>query len=301
MSWMQKLCETYDCCQSMIGVGIADNEVPLLPICHTTQKAQIEIVLDKGGEFNRARVIPKSEARTIIPCKESSGGRTSGESPHPLCDKLQYIAADYKKYGGNKESYHKSYVELLSRWVEFAKNEKLTLIYHYVKNGSVVKDLIEHGILFEDQDGKFLRQRMGIKEKKDSLGIFDLLPGKIKPNGDVENWQADAFVRWVVEIPNDPQSAISNDSKVIESWIEYYFSIKENKTFCYVTGEKICAANQHPAKLRTDGDKAKLISSGKTRSKNGEIKVNDTCGFTFLGRFINADQACGVGFEVSQK
>ena len=48
-------------------------------------------------------------------------------------------------------------------------------------------------------------------------------------------------------------------------------------------------AEQHPAKLRNDGDKAKLISS------------NDTSGFTFRGRFTDAGQACGVGFEVTQK
>ena len=31
------------------------------------------------------------------------------------------------------------------------------------------------------------------------------------------------------------------------------------------------------------------------------ISSNDTSGFTFLGRFIDADQACGVGFDVTQK
>lgn len=83
MSWIQKLYETYNNSQSTIGAETNDNEVPLLPICHTTQKAQIEIVLDGNGKFRRARVVPKDEARTIIPCTESSGGRTSGESAHP--------------------------------------------------------------------------------------------------------------------------------------------------------------------------------------------------------------------------
>jgi len=287
----------------MIGAGTDDNQVPLLPICHTTQKAQIEIVLDQEGNFSRARVLSKSEARTVIPCTESSGGRTSGESPHPLCDKLQYIAADYKKYGGNRTSYHKSYVELLSCWVEFSKNEKLGLIYHYIKNESVVKDLIAHGILIKGQDKKLVWQRVGIKEKTDSLDIFDLLPGKIttdkKGKKKIENWQADAFVRWVVEIPENPQSAISSDSKIIESWIKYYSLTKKEKTFCYVSGEFNLAADQHMSKLRNDGDKAKLISS------------NDLSSFTFRGRFLNNDEAqkrkepihqtCGVGFEASQK
>ncbi len=66
MSWIQKLYETYNNSLSMVGAGADDNEVSLLPICHTTQKAQIEIVLDGNGKFRRARVIPKDEARTII-------------------------------------------------------------------------------------------------------------------------------------------------------------------------------------------------------------------------------------------
>ena len=53
--------------------------------------------------------------------------------------------------------------------------------------------------------------------------------------------------------------------------------------------KKDFSADQHPAKLRNDGDKAKLISS------------NDTSGFTFRGRFLTADQAATVGFETTQK
>ena len=115
MSWINKLHETYENCQSMIGVGAEENEVPLLPICHTTQKAQIEIVIDGDGNFKRARVVPKDDSRTIIPCTEESGGRTSGERAHPLCDKLQYIAKDYKGYGGEKRHYFESYIKELKQ------------------------------------------------------------------------------------------------------------------------------------------------------------------------------------------
>ena len=119
MSWIQKLYETYNNSQSMIGAELSDNEVPLLPICHTTQKAQIEITIDHKGRFKHASVIPKGDSRTIIPCTEKSAGRTSGEAAHPLCDKLQYIALDYKRYGGEKDSYNESYLALLSKWIEY--------------------------------------------------------------------------------------------------------------------------------------------------------------------------------------
>jgi CRISPR-associated protein Csd1 len=289
MSWTQKLYETYNNCEKMVGVGADDNEVSLLPICHTTQKAQIEIVLDQDGNFKKARVIPKNEARTIIPCTESSSGRTSGESPHPLCDKLQYVASDYNKYGGNRDSYFQSYVSLLTDWIKSEKNEKVKIVNDYINRDSLVHDLIEHKILFIGEDGKLLKQRHVKKENRDSLDIFDLLPGRINKKGEFENWQADAFVRWVVEIPNEPQSSVWNDSEIWKSWIQYYSHTKQNKTLCYVTGKEEFSADQHPAKLRSDGDKAKIISS------------NDLSGFTFRGRFLTANQAANVGYEVTQK
>ena len=56
-----------------------------------------------------------------------------------------------------------------------------------------------------------------------------------------------------------------------------------------MTGDEKTLAIQHPAKLRHGGDKAKLISS------------NDTTGYTFRGRFLEADEAVSVGFEITQK
>ena len=211
MSWIQKLYETYENCQSEIGVVTSEKNVPLLPICHTTQKAQVEIVIDQNGNFIRARVVPRDDSRTVIPCTENSGGRTSGEAPHPLCDKLQYVANDYNVFGGNKDSYFQSYINLLSEWMKFEENKKVNLILNYVKGGSVIKDLINHKILYTSNDNKLLKQRVGKKENKEVLDIFDLLPGRINKKGEIENWQADAFIRWIIEIPNDPQTTVWTD------------------------------------------------------------------------------------------
>jgi CRISPR-associated protein Csd1 len=289
-SWIQNLYETYENLQSMIGAGSIENKVPLLPICHTTQKAQIEIVLDENGNFERASVVPKDTARTIIPCTESSAGRTSGPVAHPLCDKLQYVAADYKAYGGEKESLHKLYLDELTKWVEGGAPNKVRLIYEYVQQGKVITDLVAHKILFADQRNRLLIQRPDEKDKNARLDIFDLLPGRSDPKTDkLLSWQADAFVRWKVEVPNDLESAVWNDQEIIRSWIDYYSSTKKKKALCYVTGEESFSADQHPAKLRNDGDKAKIISS------------NDMQGFTFRGRFFKAHQAATVGFDATQK
>jgi len=301
MNWIQSLYETYKNCQNMTGFVGDKNEVPFLPICHTTQKAQIEITLDAKGNFRRARILDKDEARTIIPCTEKSAGRTSGEAAHPLCDKLQYIAADYKKFGGEKHHYFMSYIELLSAWVKTGAPQKVKAIYEYVQKGSVINDLIAHGILFTNEEGKLHIQRPVPKAKHAPKDIFDLLPGGIDPKtGKLKSWQADAFVRWRVEIDNEI-AEVWKDTEVIQSWIDYYSSTKQTKALCYVTGEESFSADQHPAKIRNDADKAKLIASGKSTSGKGKITIDDGCGFTFLGRFTYPDQAAAVGFETTQK
>jgi len=286
MSWIHKLHETYENCQSVIGkIGI-EKKVPLLPICHTTQKAQIEIVIDQQGDFKRARVVPKDDARTVIPCTESSGGRT-GKTPehHPLCDKLQYIAGDFVQYGGEVTSGYandpgepfKDYCEMLSNWCNSKfSHPKACAVLKYIQKRHVIEDLIVYKVLITGDDEKLSKKPE--KKSKDDPDIFKVV-----------NNQSEAFIRWEVEIPDDLCSKVWEDRTLWESWANYYSSTKGSKTLCYVTGEERLSADQHPAKLRNDGDKAKLISS------------NDTSGFTFRGRFQDAHQACGVGFEVSQK
>jgi len=274
MSWIQKLYETYKNSSLMIGKIESDNQVPLLPICHTTNKAQIEIVIDGDGNFKRARVVPREQARTIIPCTEASGGRTSGEAPHPLCDKLQYVAADYKKYGGEKKTYFRSYYDELKKWC--VEHPKSAAIFKYISKKSVLSDLIKYKVLIIDNGRRLIEKpKMRTEEMP---GIFKVL-----------NDQSEAFVRWEVEIPNELCSRTWEDVSLWNSWIQYYLNTKKEKAFCYVSGEQTLFAEQHPAKLRNDGDKAKLISS------------NDMSGFTFRGRFTEVNQACSVSYDVTQK
>jgi CRISPR-associated protein Csd1 len=282
MGWIQKLYETYENCQSMIGAGADENKVPLLPICHTTQKAQIEIVIDQEGNFLRARFVPKAQGRTIVPCTESSGGR-AGKKPmnHPLCDKLQYIAKDFVTYGGvvtigyanNPAEPHENYVDSLKKWCDSSySHSKVEAVLMYVEKGHVIKDLVENYILCVGPDN-FLLENWDKETVKETVTVK----------------QDEAFVRWIVEAPGEQQTAVWNDFSLFESWIKYYLSSKTDRSFCYVTGMENPLAEQHPAKLRNDADKAKIISS------------NDTSGFTFRGRFSTAEQACGVSFEVTQK
>lgn len=290
MSWIHRLYETYNNCESMVGKDLDGNTVPLLPICHSTQQAHIEIVLDGNGSFRRASVVPKREARTIIPCTEESGGRTSGVAAHPLCDKLQYVAGDYAKYTGSKKAYFESYQAQLEQWCAspFA-HPKACAILQYVQKRIVIEDLISHKVLYLGPDDHLL-SKWDKKTNGDAPPIFE-----------VTTSQSDAFIRWVVEIPGDLEPRSWRDRKLWDAWIQYYLSTRSKKALCYVTGEETFRAEMHPSKVRNDGDKAKIISSGKSRNKNGEEKVDDPCGFTFLGRFTKAEQAATVGLEATQK
>lgn len=288
MSWIEKLWQTYEANRSEVGRLGEDHGAQLLPICHSTQQAQIEIAIDGDGQFIRARVVPKEDARTIIPSTEQSATR-AGSKPvnHPLCDKLQYVAGDFVQFGGmvtsgyakKPEEPFEMYLNDLLAWSESPfHHPKVEAILQYVKRKSVIHDLVASQVLHVDDVGQLL-VTWG-REDDELPEIFGLLRNR-------PQW--DAFVRWRVEIPGDPQSAVWTDPTLHESWIRFYVSRQEKLDLCYVTGEEAKVATLHPAKLRHDGDSAKIISG------------NDTSGFTFRGRFTELSQAVGVSFEVTQK
>jgi CRISPR-associated protein Csd1 len=296
MSWPEKLYQTYE--QNNDKIGDENDKIPLFPICHTTQNAHVEIVIDGDGNFLRASVLSKDESPTIVPCTEASAGR-SGIKPknHPLCDKLQYVAGDFLCFGGevtagfidDPSSPHNAYKEDLIKWcTSNSSHPKAAAVYKYIVKSKVLKDLIDNKILHVMDDDQQRLSYEWVSEDNDKPDIFKVLNGKLQKNGKRNPWQADAFIRWAVEIPDCIDSSIS-DVSLQNSWIDYYAGQNENKGFCLVTGESSFLANNHPAKLRNAGDKAKLISS------------NDSFGFTYRGRFIDDSQVAPMGFEVTQK
>ena len=285
MSWIQKLYETYE----RNAGHEPDGSDLLMPICHTTQQVQIEIVLDAGGAFKRAAVLDKNACNTMIPCSEESGGR-AGSKPahHPLCDKLQYVAADFLDFGGDVTSGfakqpvepYKKFLAALQAWAKSDYGHpKLNAILRYVEHGHIVSDLMRATVLQPDSEGKILKKWSGGKEQ--TPAIFKVIQATQTPD--------EAFVRWRVEELGNPVSSTWQDGALIEAWIKYYQYRQTKRGYCMVTGEDKALSLQHPAKLRHGGDKAKLISS------------NDTTGYTFRGKFLDSDEAASVGFEVTQK
>lgn len=269
MSWIHKLYDTYENCKSKVGVIGTDERTPLLPIAHSTQNAQLEIVVNGDGDFLRARVLEKEEEVTIIPVNEDSASRGNGILPHPLCDKLQYVAGDYINYVDKKngEEFYNKYIEQIESWCKSSYyNRKVGAILSYLKKKKLMSDLIGHMILVCDDNG--------ILSKSVKFGVAA---------------QSDAFVRFRVEISNENESAVWLDKEVYESYIDYYLSLKEDVDLCYVKGQEIPCSEKHPAKVRNTADKAKLISA------------NDVSGFTYRGRVSDKNQIMSVGYETSQK
>ncbi|SDZ22575.1 type I-C CRISPR-associated protein Cas8c/Csd1 [Tindallia californiensis] len=290
MSWIQKLYDTYETNKELAGRIMGEGSPVLLPICHTTQRAHITVTLDKDGNYKRATLVAPEDSRTIIPCTEKSAFRV-GTKPqnHPLADSLQYVAGDFVDFGGKVTSGfskkpqepYLSYREELGKWCcsEHA-NPKVINVFKYVQKGTLIGDLVNDGILCIENNGMLLET--WAKDDKDNMPELLRIIGNDQP-------QSKALIRWAVEIPGERQSELWKDESVYDSWINYYIDNQTLQDICYVTGETSNLAQGHPAKIRNQGDSAKLISS------------NDTSGYTYRGRFKGASEAAGVSFEVTQK
>ncbi len=267
MAWLRTLAETYDVYSELAGV-VKNDQAVLLPISHSTFNAQIEVSISQEGDFQGARKLDKGkDVITIIPVTEDSAARSSGIAPHPLCDKLCYIAGDYTFYtGDNKEKYFEAYMEQLKDWVDSDyTHPMIQAIYHYLGKKSLIGDLISEKILEPDDSGRLTDQ-----VKIHGLG------------------QTGANVRFIVRGEDRPHEVWKNQ-KLYRKYSEYYQHRTGDKKLCYVSGRIESCSEKHPSKIRNSADKAKLISG------------NDESGFTYRGRFTSKEQAVSVGYHTSQK
>ena len=292
MSWMQKLFETYEVCaldRAYTDPPQAEEggrEAPaLMPVSHTSQQAHICVTLDSEGNFHRAELMPP-KTQFIIPATEDSAGRTSGDAPHPLSDKIHYCAKDYK---GGKKSLYEMYAAQLQAWCDSPySHSKVRAVYAYVSKGTLVHDLLACGILHADASGVLLTEPAQGDRDTGKDSIFSRLQPK-KVNGVTVREQGDALVVWSVVEPGPAESRTWKDDSLQKAWMAYDAAQMQQKALCMVQGVESVVATKHPRNIRRPGDGAKLISS------------NDAANFTFRGRFEESEQACTVGYEASHK
>ena len=302
MSWMQKLYQTYNEVEKNARLSDSDKE-KLAPLWHSPQTAHIQIILDNKGNFQSTKVLEEKPI-IMLPVTEASEGRTSGLAPHALSDSLQYIAKDLgltytkeeyiEEEGANgkkkkikqkkEELIFNLYAKQLAGWCACTDNVKVLAVQTYIQKGTVLADLIENKIIPTDSDGQPLDNWNDKQEGKENKpALFNVLT---KEKGKFEIRKA--LVVWAVQIPKGPVSEVWKDKAVQQSWAEYYQATL-SRNFCLVLGDEQSIRTSHPAKLTYSGDKAKLISS------------NDKDGYTFRGRFEEAEEAVSMSAEVSHK
>lgn len=275
MGWLDHCISVFDGNPAFVG-KMEPGLVPLVPISHTTQKVNIEVALTGRGDFVRARVLRPDEMNTIIPCTEKSSARTSGLAPHPLFDKLQYIAGDYVQYGGGKKKFgYEEYMKRLQDWCSSPyAHPYVQAVYTYLQKKCLIHDLSEYKILPLNQDGSLMKNWKGGKEN--APAIFQ--------NMDKDKTAFDSFVRFSVN-----EVRLCDDPDVWKSFQDYMEEELQKEDYCYAEGKKTKISELSPYKVRNAGDRAKLISS------------NDTTNFTFRGRFLTAGEAMAIGYEATQK
>lgn len=288
MSWMQKLYETYENCAALGIVGMeplgGDEDKPkasgvLLPIAHTVLKAHITVDLDAHGNLLGARA-QQDTAGTISPCTEDSESRSSTmAAPHPLFDKLQYLAGDYGGFTGqDNRRYFLAYLNQLENWLRSPHSHpKVEAMFRYLQRGALTADLVEKKVLFTGGDGRLLDKWEGGKDTApDIFKIPNCTPSK-------------AIVRFTVNIPGEHENRVWMDESVRQSFITYTLWQQQEKRLCYVTGNVMPYIEKHPKKIVNTLANAKLISA------------NDNTGFTYRGRFSESEQAVSVGYDTSLK
>ncbi|MCM1334764.1 MAG: type I-C CRISPR-associated protein Cas8c/Csd1 [Bacteroides sp.] len=264
MSWASELYAVYD-----KATELKDDCTPLLPLSHSTAKAQLEVMISKNGKFLGAHIIEdEKDAVTIIPVTEDSGARSRGICPHPFVDKLIYIAGDYCDYCSAKKGDHdkfKAYIEQLARWKNSEySHPSVSAVYDYLSKGVLIGDLVAARIFTIDDSGR-------------------LTNDKIQKIG-----QSECFIRFKV-IGVSSEERTWRDKTLYDSFIEFNSSEQNDEALCYATGKKTFCTYKHPSKVLNAGDKGKLFSA------------NDESGFTYRGRFSDKEQTVAIGYEFSQK
>lgn len=277
MSWLERCYQTYEYIRrvepDLIGKQ-EPNRATLLPVGHTTQQAQIQVELDLDGNFRNAFVLRKEEQTTIIPCTEESLARTMNIAPHPLADKLQYIASNYNDFGGPKKAGWDAYHDQLAQWCNSPFSHPLVCaVLTYLEKGTLIQDLIHDNALFTDDSGL--------------LPQTDDNPNDSKhPISSLISDQTEAFVRFCVNGID-----LSTDKEVWNSFLSFYEPTITSKDYCTVLGEKTAISYLSPKKIRNAGDGTKLISHNADKGFN----------YTFRGRFHNTQQALSIGYRTTQE
>jgi len=209
MHWLEQLSEFYR----------ADD----LSLFHDMVHTEIEVSLSADGYFIGARY---EQLLTVIPVTEQSVGRTCGLFPHPICDMLGFVAADFHEDTAADIRYSQGnelYLRQLCEWcaTDYA-TEELRTLYRYLSEEKLFNELMATDV----------PSRFGAGKLGKAMVRFVV--------GDVRLWE---------------------DKSLQARHIAYMRSLGSEKDVCCLSGEHTAVIRQHPRHITGVTGVAKLISS----------------------------------------
>ncbi len=233
-------------------------------ISQTMAAAPIVLWIDEKGEFADAGYeSDKNKQKISIPCTEKSAGRSgTNPCPHPLFDKLSYLAGDGAAYQIDNEKPHFTYMEQLRAWCQSEQgNNYVKTVCLYLEKNTLLHDLERKGVIDaskpEELDKKCRELvRVGIRR---GIGMEDL-----------ELW---------------------NEKSIQEDFVRYLGGRQGEKGLCYISGQEGLLSENHPKTIWNANANAKLISANEKENR----------GLVFSGRFAASGQAAQISYEASQK
>ena len=77
MSWVNELIDLYEINSDKVGIIEYRGDMPyvLLPPFHTTVTAQIEVTIDRNGNFMDAKLVSPEDKLTVIPVRKPYSGK----------------------------------------------------------------------------------------------------------------------------------------------------------------------------------------------------------------------------------
>lgn len=140
MGMMDLLHRTYEYAYEANDTELLENYL----ISQTMAAAPIVLWIDEEGEFADAGYeSDKNKQKISIPCTEKSAGRSgTNPCPHPLFDKLKYLAGDGADYQLDNEKIHRAYMEQLRAWCQSGQgNDYVQTVCSYLEKNTLLKDL----------------------------------------------------------------------------------------------------------------------------------------------------------------
>jgi len=143
VSWIQKLCETYENAARTDAVS-PDAPNPLPSPGFIADEMELTVTLSADGDFVDADRTPEGQI-ILVPCTLLSGvARQNPVSPHPIFDSIKYLGT-------------KKQMEILSDWCNFGAPNAVHAVHSYLAKGTLKDDiekaLSEKKVKWKDSDG----------------------------------------------------------------------------------------------------------------------------------------------------